>query len=108
MLLVGSILLPPTAWFLDLQASYSLVKWVCAHDRRGAIVATGLGSLAVVVVAAAMAWWCWTRIRGDADERGGHVEDRTYVLALSGLGLGALFALLAMTSTATRLLMPCQ
>ena len=25
MLLVGSILLPPTAWFLDLQASYSLV-----------------------------------------------------------------------------------
>jgi hypothetical protein len=108
LLLVGGLLLAPAAWFLDLQASYALVKWVCAHDRRAAIVATGLGSLLLMVAGGAMSWRCWIRIRSGAHEDGGQSEDRSYVLALCGLGLSALFALLVVTSTATRLLSPCR
>jgi hypothetical protein len=107
LLLVVGLLLAPAAWFLDLQASYALAKWACAHDRRIAIVTIGLGDLALVAVAAAVSWSCWARVRS-ADETGGRIEDRSYVLALSGLGLSALFGLLALTSTATRLLNPCQ
>jgi hypothetical protein len=106
-LLLTGVLLPPTAWFLDLQVSYALVKWACAHDQRGVIVAAGLGSLALIASAAAMSWSCWKKVRS-AHDGGGGMEDRSYMLALSGIGLSGFFALLVVTSMTTRLLSPCQ
>ena len=108
LLLLGGLLLAPTAWFLDVQVSYALVKWACAHDQRGVIVAAGLGSLALIAASAAMSWSCWKKVRSAADDSGGRIEDRSYMLALSGLGLSGFFALLVVTSMATRLLSPCQ
>jgi len=107
-LLLTGVLLPPTAWFLDLQVSYALVKWACAHDQRGVIVAAGLGSLALIASAAAMSWSCWKKVRSAARDGGGGMEDRSYMLALSGIGLSGFFALLVVTSMTTRLLSPCQ
>ena len=107
-LLLTGLLLPPTAWFLDLQVSYALVKWACAHDQRGVIVAAGLGSLALIAAAGAMSWSCWKKVRSAAHDGGGAMEDRSYMLALCGIGLSGFFALLVVTSMATRLLSPCQ
>ena len=108
LLLLGGVLLAPTAWFLDLQVSYALAKWACAHDQRVVIVAAGLGSLALITASGAMSWSCWKKVRSDANDRGGRLEDRSYMLAVSGMGLSAFFALLVVTSLATRLLGPCR
>lgn len=108
-MLVAAFLLAPFAWLLDMQVSYSLVKWACAADGRGLLLAIPLGSLALVGVAAWMSWSCWAKVRGDADEAGGRVIDRSYLMALAGLAMSALFGLLILTSFAPRyFLSPCE
>ena len=60
-LLIGSFLLAPFAWLLEMQVSYSLVKWACAADRRDVLLLMPAGSLALIGISTAMAWVCWTR-----------------------------------------------
>jgi hypothetical protein len=109
MLLFGGLLLPPLAWFLDLQTSYAMLKWACEHQRRDLVLAVPAASLIVVILAGALSWWSWIRVRNAARADGGRMEDRSYVLAIAGLGMSALFALLIATTIAQRaLLSPCQ
>lgn len=109
MMLIGGLLIGPFAWFLDLQISYAAVKWACEHDLREVILALPLGSLALVGAAAWMSWSSYTKLRPIASEEGAHVEDRSYFLALVGLSLNAVFALLILASIAPRyLLSPCE
>lgn len=109
MLLIGSLLIAPFAWLLDMQISYSLVKWACEHDRRGVLLLMPLGSLALIGVGTAMAWSCWMKLRGVGNEEGARMVDRSYFLALAALGMNAVFALLVLTSLAPRyVLSPCE
>jgi hypothetical protein len=109
MLLVGSFLLAPFAWLLDLQVSYSMVKWACEHDRRWALMLTPLASLTLIALGTAMAWSCWTKLRGVGRQAGARMEDRSYFLAMAALAMNALFALLILTSVAPRyFLSPCE
>jgi hypothetical protein len=108
-MLIGGLLLPVVAWFLDLQISYALVKWACRQDVRGVLGVTALASLAIVAVGTWLSWTCWTRLRDTANPEGGRMVDRSYFLAVAGLGLNALFALLILTSLAPRyFLSPCE
>jgi hypothetical protein len=108
-LLVAGFLLAPFAWLLDLQISYSSIKWACEHDARGVLMAIPLGSLALIGAGTWMCWYCWQRLRDEAQDEGGRVIDRSYALAISGLALNALFGLLIVTSIAGRLLLsPCE
>ena len=108
-MLVGSFLLAPFAWLLDLQISYSLVKWACRHDRRDVLLAIPFASLALVGTAAWMAWACWSRLRATGEPAGGRQEDRSYFLALASLAMAAVFALLILTSVVPRVLLnPCE
>ena len=109
LVLVAGLLLPPLAWLLDLQTSYAMVKWACENQRRGLILAVPAASLTVVMLAGAMSWWSWTRLRDNTRPDGGRIEDRSYVLAIAGLAMSTLFALLIATTIAQRaLLSPCQ
>ncbi len=108
-MLVGGLLLPPFAWLLDLQVSYAMTKWACENDRRDLVLLMPLGSLALVAVACWMSWTCWRQLRSTAEERGERREDRSYFLALGGLAMSGIFALLILTSIAPRyFLSPCE
>jgi ABC-type nickel/cobalt efflux system permease component RcnA len=108
MLVTGS-LLAPFAWLLDMQISYSMVKWACENDRRSVLLAMPIGSLMLIAVGTWLCWSAWTRLRGEAREAGGRPIDRSYLLALSGLALNALFGLLILTSFVPRyFLSPCE
>jgi hypothetical protein len=107
--LVGGFLLAPFAWFLDLQVSYASVKWACAADRREVLLLFPLGSLSLIAVATWMSWSCWKMVRAGANEEGGSLEDRSYFLAIAGLAMNAVFALLIVTSAFGRYyLSPCE
>lgn len=108
-MLMAGFVLAPFAWLLDMQISYSMVKWVCEHDRRGLLLALPVGSLAIIAVASWMSWSCLTRLPRDANGEGGRAIDRSYFIAVAGLALNALFGLLILTSFAPRLfLSPCE
>jgi len=109
MMLMGGVLLPPFAWLLEMQISYAMVKWACENDRRDLLLLMPLGSLAIVAAAGWMAWSCWTKLRDEGRPEGGRMEDRSYLLALAGLAMAGVFALLILTSLAPRyLLSPCE
>ena len=51
----------------------------------------------------------WAKLRDVAIDEGAHMEDRSYFLALAGLGMNATFALLILTSLIPRyFLSPCE
>ena len=107
--LIVGFLLGPAAWFTDLQASYAIVKWACAHDRRDVMLLLPVASLAVVGIGAWLCWSCWMLVRQRANTDGGTVEDRSFFLAITGLGVNATFALLIISSVAPRyFLSPCD
>ncbi len=108
-MLIGGLLIAPAAWFLDLQTSYAMLKWACEHDRRGLVLAVPLGSLAIIAASTWMSWSSWAKLRDVAIDEGAHMEDRSYFLALAGLGVNATFALLILTSLVPRyFLSPCE
>jgi hypothetical protein len=107
--LMGGLLLPPFAWLLDLQVSYATVKWACAADARGVLLLLPLGSLALIAFSAWLSWSCWTMLRREAGFDGARMQDRSYFLAVAGLTMSAVFALLILTSYAPRyFLSPCE
>lgn len=109
MMLIGGVLLPPFAWLMDLEISYAIVKWTCEHDRRFLVMLIPLGSLSITAAAAWMSWSSWVKLRAVASAEGGHIEDRSYFLAIAGLFMSAVFAILIIASMAPRfLLSPCE
>jgi hypothetical protein len=107
--LLAGVLLPPLAWALDLQVSYALVKWSCATGWHAGLWIVPALSLSLVAAAAWHSWGCWTALRQQAAPAGAAHEDRSYFLAVTGLALAALFALLIVTSALPRaLLSPCE
>lgn len=108
-MLIGSFLLAPFAWLLEMQISYSMVKWACENDARWTLLLMPLGSLALIAAGTAMAWSCWTKLRDAGNQEGGGMVDRSYFLAISALSLNGIFALLILTSFAPRyFLSPCE
>jgi hypothetical protein len=109
MMLVGGLLIGPFAWFLDLQISYAAVKWACENNKRGLILAVPIGSLTLLGAGTWMSWSSWIKLRPSALQEGARMEDRSYFLAISGLALNAVFALLILTSIGPRyFLSPCE
>jgi hypothetical protein len=99
----------PLAWFLDLQVSYASVKWVCEHDLRALQLLLPLASVALLGCGAALSWSAFNAVRERASEDGALLADRNYFLALGGLMMSALFALLIVNSYFGRVLLsPCE
>jgi hypothetical protein len=107
-LLVG-VFVGPLAWGLNLEINYSLVKWACASGHAEVLTLVSVIAFIAVVAGLAVSWRCWTRLHDDADLRGARVIDRSYFLAVTGLGLNALFALLILTGVSLHgIVSPCE
>ena len=99
----------PVAWLIDLEASYAIVGWACAHDDRAVLFVIPSACLVVIGVAAWLCWSSWNDLRRLAAFEGGSVQDRSRFLAVIGLLMSATFALVIITTFAARyLLSPCD
>jgi hypothetical protein len=106
--LLIAVILAPAVWLACLTLLFALVPWICRHPSTVAqLLLPALGIAAVLASGAAMrlTWPVW-RSPGD----GGSPEAaRSRFLAVTGLGLGALFMLAALAaSIPTLLLGPCD
>ena len=106
-----AITLGPLAWLVYVQVAYALVPWACRHPGAGgriALYAAGAAALATAVIAIVLAWPAW-RATGRADWEAAAPAGRTRFLALTGVGSGALFVLVAIAGILPLfLLAPCE
>jgi len=105
------LLLAPAAFFVHLQIAYVLVPWACLHRPEGDVWlhVTGIASVVLAAVGTWVAWRVWDRDGRDASDDGGGVPSRARFLALTGLGMSAVFVLLlAAQWAAAFFISPCQ
>lgn len=103
----------PSAWFLHLVVSYGFGAFLCP-DRRWLHVLTASFSM-VALVGMASAWYVWARTgRADRpadrpmDRSGNRPSERSRFLAVSGLLMDGLFALLILSQGSVNLFFdPC-
>lgn len=97
-LLLGMVL-GPLAWLGGLELLFALVPWTCRHPTaRAGIVLPAIGAVTMLtsIIAAAVAWRA--RRPGDSGAPDG-ASDRVRFMALTGVGSGALFTLVALAAT---------
>jgi hypothetical protein len=104
------VLLPPAAWLTQFQVNYALARWLC--DVPWLAVFYHLTSALMLLVALTggwLAWRDWTMLRGHAPaEHEAGVQGRSHFLALLGLSMTPLFALLILGQWAARFFIdPC-
>ena len=108
MALAATLLLGPMALVLDQGLTYVLVKWVCATGATH--VFGGIALIAVAMTAAgALCGWSLVLSLRAANGRGGWSRDPHYFMAIVGIALNMLIALLIITATIPRqMLSPCE
>lgn len=107
-LLWFAVLAGPAAVFANQFAGYALVKWVCASGHTVVLTAIAVAMLGLSLAGAWVAWTCLERLR-NATEYGGRIIDRSYFLAIVGIGLALVNALLiVMQAYPHFLLSPCE
>lgn len=103
--------LAPAAFFAHLQVAYVLVPWSCMRDNRLWLHVAGAVSVLLALTGVAVAWTVWSR-ESDAGleapgEHGGP-RPRARFLAVAGVVMSAMFALLLAAQWAAALfLSPC-
>jgi len=107
-LLWFAVLAGPAALFANQLAGYALVKWACASGHTFVLTAIAVAMLGVALAGAWVGWRCRERLR-DATEYGGRIIDRSYFLAIVGIGLALVNALvIVMQAYPHFLLSPCE
>ena len=107
--LLAGVFIGPAAWLLNLQVNYSLVKWACASGNGEALAAFPAIALALVAAGFVLSFRGFAQLRAEADPQGGRVVDRSYFLAVAGLALNAVFALVLATGGALHFVVgPCE
>jgi hypothetical protein len=107
-LLWFAVLAGPAALFVNLFAGYALVKWACASGHTFVLTAIDIAMLGLSLAGAWVGWTCRERLR-DATEFGGRIIDRSYFLAIVGIGVALINALLiVMQAYPHFLLSPCE
>ena len=103
-----AVLAGPAALFANLFAGYALVKWACASGHTFVLTAIDMAMLGIALAGAWVGWWCRERLR-DATEYGGRIIDRSYFLAIVGVGLALVNALLILMQAYPHfILSPCE
>jgi hypothetical protein len=120
MLLWFSVLSAPTAWAIDQLTSYALVKPVCFADATFTLTAISMAAMALVIAGGLVGRACLNRLRPDvldgsaqpagaATDDGGRRVDRSYFLAVIGIGFNILVGLLIVFATIPHfVLSPCE
>jgi len=107
-LLWFAVLAGPAALFANQFAGYALVKWACASRRTYVLTGIAIVMLGVALAGAWVGWMCRSRLR-DATESGGRIIDRSYFVAIVGIGLALITAfLIVMQAYPHFILSPCE
>jgi hypothetical protein len=107
-LLWFAVLAGPAALFANQFAGYALVKWACASGRTYVLTGMAIATLGVALAGAWVGWTCRGRLR-DATESGGRIIDRSYFVAIVGIGLALITALvIVMQAYPHFFLSPCE
>jgi hypothetical protein len=101
--------LAPATFFAHLQVAYVLVPWSCARDSHLWLHVAGALSVLLALVGTAVAWTVWAREGGGEPGQHGGPSPRARFLAVSGVVMSAMFALLlAGQWVAVFIISPCQ
>lgn len=107
--LLFGVFIGPAAWALNLEVNYSLVKWSCRAEAPHVLPMMSAGALALAVAGVIVSWRAFGELRTQSDLQGGRVPDRSYFLAIAGIGLNAVFVLLIVTSGLLHFIVgPCE
>ena len=99
----------PAAWALNQLIGYALVKPACRADGTR-FIHLGLSgaTLLLTILGGSVALSCLLQLRR-ANPTGSRRDDRSQLLAISGVGLNALLALLIVTAAIAQFLLgPCD
>jgi hypothetical protein len=108
--LFAANLAAPLAWLLFLQTEYALVPWACRHGSRHppALYAVAATAFATAAASALLAWREW-RLGGRGLGDDGPPAGRIAFMALTGLGVSVLFALVILSASLPMLIFaPCD
>lgn len=105
-----SLLAPPLAFLVQLEANYALVSWACARGDRLPLHLITLAALVVAAAAWLVAWREWRAVRGPwPDYVTPAPSPRSRFMAALGMLVSALFiVLLVAQAIPAFVLTPCQ
>jgi hypothetical protein len=99
----------PAAFLLNLQVSYMLVQWACTTGHEWAIHLSNGATLLLALGAGLIAWRAWHGTGRDQPESEPDVLGRSRFLAMLGVFMTPLFALLIVAQwIAVFVFGPCQ
>jgi small-conductance mechanosensitive channel len=99
------ILAGPIAWAIDLTSSYAIVQWTCSSQHTFVLHLVTLAALAITAIGAAAAFTGLQRAPEEATDDGPRPIDRGRFMALLGLLISAMFALLVISNDIPRLVL---
>jgi hypothetical protein len=103
------ILLPPITWALQMQVNYWMVRGACARLSNLALFTVTLIALTLVLIAGLSAWLGWRKVGQKWPSSFGDVISRRRFMAVLGLFMTAMFALvITAQGIAAIMIPPCQ
>lgn len=87
------VLLGPVAALVNQELIYVTNMWACGQGTQWAMHIVPIVCLLVAIGAGLLAWRDWHRVGRGIEEASATVDSRTRFLALSGMGISALSAL---------------
>jgi hypothetical protein len=88
----------PIAWLIYLQASYVLAPSACIAGNKSALTIALIVALIATLLITFLSWRAWHISGANAVTDEGDAISRSRFMALSGLGISALSALLVLAS----------
>jgi hypothetical protein len=99
----------PTAWAIDLTASYALVKWSCLTQRETLLHLLTVVALVACAGGAVVSWLALQHSADAVPTDGGDPRQRAHFMAILGLTSCALFGLTIVAAAIPRwILDACQ
>ena len=102
------MLAAPASWYLHLNVSYALVRWVCETGDVWLLHLTTVVALAVATAALLVAWRSWRRLGEPLLAAGSGTIGRSRFMALGGLAISSFFTLVLIVAWVPSFLIePC-
>lgn len=99
------ILAPPTAWMLNLETNFALAPLACTTGSKFMLQAVSAVALIIAITSAVTSWMQWEKLPVEHNP----TQQRARTLALSGILLSAMFALVIIAQTLPHfILSPCE
>jgi hypothetical protein len=108
-MLAAAFILPPLAFLLNLQMSYTLVPWACSTGREFVLHLVSIGALLLASSGGLIAWLGWQRGGRDSSEQQQSRAPRDHFISVMGILMSGMFALVILAQWIPNfILSPCQ